>query len=163
MHSCTRLSGGSTRSSASRPAHTCPTLASWWMQLLVCAATLCELVRGFSWKWSNGNELWKLVVVRNLFAQVWQLLLFGLDLHTVGQQLVDREASVVLRQEKVENLRRRGPCSLTVMAPYAGHPRAAGHLQTCRHLQWEGLRSSALQRLLIGMQRPSNSQQQLMT
>ena len=24
---------------------------------------------GFSWEWSNGNELWDLVVVRNLFAR----------------------------------------------------------------------------------------------
>ena len=33
---------------------------------------------GFSWKWSNGIELWKLVVVRSL-REVWQLLLFGLN------------------------------------------------------------------------------------
>ena len=41
-------------------------------KLVVAAVGLCRhAVRiggGFSWEWSNGNELWDLVVVRNLFA-----------------------------------------------------------------------------------------------
>ena len=41
--------------------------------LVVAAVGLCRhTVRiggGFSWEWSNGNELWDLVVVRNLFAR----------------------------------------------------------------------------------------------
>ena len=42
-------------------------------KLVVAAVGLCRhAVRiggGFSWEWSNGNELWDLVVVRNLFAR----------------------------------------------------------------------------------------------
>ena len=42
-------------------------------KLVVAAVGLCRhdvrIGDGFSLKWSNGNELWKLVVVRNLFAR----------------------------------------------------------------------------------------------
>ena len=42
-------------------------------KLVDAAVGLCRRVvrigDGFSWKWSNGNKLWKLVVVRNLFAR----------------------------------------------------------------------------------------------
>ena len=53
-------------------------------KLEVAAVGLCRhdvrIGGGFSWKWSNGNELWDLVVVRNLFARCGrQILMFGLD------------------------------------------------------------------------------------
>ena len=42
-------------------------------KLEVAAVGLCShdvrIGGGFSWKWSNSNELWDLVVVRNLFAR----------------------------------------------------------------------------------------------
>ena len=34
---------------------------------------------GFSWKWSNGNEPWKLGGCEEFLHEVWQFLLFGLD------------------------------------------------------------------------------------
>ena len=48
---------------------------------------------GFSWKWSNGNELWKLVVVRNLFSRCGSPSCL-VSTATVGQQFVDSEGGV---------------------------------------------------------------------
>ena len=48
---------------------------------------------GFSWNWSNGNELWKLVVVRNLFARCGSSSCL-VSTAAVGQQFVDREGGV---------------------------------------------------------------------
>ena len=77
-------------------------------KLVVAAVGLCRhAVRigdGFSWNWSNGNELWDLVVVRNLFATpVWSR-------PAVGQQFVDREESVfhVKMAENVQEGHRSG-------------------------------------------------------
>ena len=51
---------------------------------------------GFSWKWSNSNELWDLVVVRNLFARSGSSSRL-VSTAAVGQQFVDREEGRVLR------------------------------------------------------------------
>ena len=48
---------------------------------------------GFSWNWSNGNELWDLVVVRNVFARCGSSSCL-VSTAAVGQQFVDREGSV---------------------------------------------------------------------
>ena len=63
-------------------------------KLVVAAVGLCwhdvRIGDGFSWKWSNANELWKLVVVRNLFARCGN---FSCLVSTVAvrQQFVDCE------------------------------------------------------------------------
>ena len=66
-------------------------------KLEVAAVGLCHhdvgFFGGFSWKWSNGNELWKLVVVRNLFARCGSSSCL-VSTTAVGQQFVDRERSV---------------------------------------------------------------------
>ena len=96
---------------------------------------------GFSWKWSNGNELWKLVVVRNLFAR-WGSVSCLVSTAAVGHQSVDREGGVfyVKKKWKIATMR---PMLIEVMAPYTRIPSALG---PCRDqaLRWEGLRSSAL-------------------
>ena len=48
---------------------------------------------GFNWKWSNGNELWNLEVVRNLFARCGSSSCL-VPTAAVGQQFVDREEGV---------------------------------------------------------------------
>ena len=66
-------------------------------KLVIAAVGLCRhaVGIGFSCKWSNGNELWNLLVVRNL-ARCG--ISFSLDLTAaVGQQFVDCEGCV-LRQ-----------------------------------------------------------------
>ena len=66
-------------------------------KLVVAAVGLCRhAVRigdGFSWKWSNGNELWKLVVVRNLFARCGSFSCL-VSTAAVRQQFVDREGGM---------------------------------------------------------------------
>ena len=66
-------------------------------KLMDAAVGLCRhAVRiggGFSWEWSNGNELWKLVVVRNLFARCGSSSCLVL-IAAVGQKFVDREGGV---------------------------------------------------------------------
>ena len=49
---------------------------------------------GFSWRWSIGNELWKSVVVRNLFARSGSSSCL-VSTAAVGQQFVDREGHVL--------------------------------------------------------------------
>ena len=53
---------------------------------------------GFSWKWSNGNELWNLVVVRNLFARCGSSSCL-VSTAAVGQQFVDCEVGVLISPE----------------------------------------------------------------
>ena len=48
---------------------------------------------GFSWKWSNDNELWDSVLVRNLFARRGNFSCLA-PTAAVGQQFVDREVGV---------------------------------------------------------------------
>ena len=71
-------------------------------KLVVAAVGLCRhdvrIGGGFSWKWSNGNELWKLVVERNLFARCGRSSCL-VSTAAVGQQFVDREGRSVLRQD----------------------------------------------------------------
>ena len=61
---------------------------------VVAAVGLCRhtvgIADGFSWKWSNGNELWKLVVVRNFFARCGSSSCL-VSTAAVGQQYVDCE------------------------------------------------------------------------
>ena len=65
-------------------------------KLVVAAVGLCRhdvrIGDGFSWKWSNGNELWNLVVVRNLFARCGNFSCL-VSTAAVGQQFVDREGA----------------------------------------------------------------------
>ena len=49
---------------------------------------------GFSWDWSNGNELWNLVVARNLFARCGSSSCL-VSTAAVGQQVVDSEGGVL--------------------------------------------------------------------
>ena len=58
---------------------------------------MCELVT----KWSNGNELWKLVVVRNLFARCGSFSCL-VSTAAVGEQFVDREGGMFC-VKKVKN------------------------------------------------------------
>ena len=66
-------------------------------KLVVAAVGLCRHAvgtgDGFSWKWSNGNELWKLVVVRNLYARCGSFSCL-VSTAAVGRQFVDREGGV---------------------------------------------------------------------
>ena len=66
-------------------------------KLVAAAVGLCRhAVRigdGFSWKWSNGNDLWKLVVVRNLFARRGSSFCL-VSTAAVGRQFVDRKGGV---------------------------------------------------------------------
>ena len=65
-------------------------------KLEVAAVGLCRhdvrIGGGFSWKWSNGNELWDLVVVRNYFARCGRSSCL-VSTAAVGQQFVDREGA----------------------------------------------------------------------
>ena len=87
-----RLSGVLTRSSVLRPA----TFAMTY-KLVVAAVGLCRhtvgIGGGFSCEWSNGNEFWDLVVVRNLVARCGSSSCL-ISTAAVGQQFVDREGSV---------------------------------------------------------------------
>ena len=75
-------------------------------KLVVAAVGLCRhAVRiggGFSWEWSNGNELWKIGGCEESLREVWQLLLFGLD-RSCGTTICRSRGGRVLRQEEVEN------------------------------------------------------------
>ena len=66
-------------------------------KLEVAAVGLCRhdvrIGDGFSWEWSNGNELWDLVVVMNLFARCGSSSCL-VSTAAVGQQFVDREGGV---------------------------------------------------------------------
>ena len=63
-------------------------------KLVVATVGLCRnAVRiggGFSWEWSEGNELWDMVVLRNLFASCGSSSCL-VSTAAVGQQFVDRE------------------------------------------------------------------------
>ena len=65
-------------------------------KLEVAAVGLCRhdvrIDGGVSWKWSNGNELWKLVVVRNFFARCGSSSCL-VSPAVVGQQSVDCEGA----------------------------------------------------------------------
>ena len=75
-------------------------------KLVVAAVGLCRhAVRsggGFSWEWSNGNELWDLGFCEESLREVWQLLLFGLD-RSCGTTICRSRGRRALRQEEVEN------------------------------------------------------------
>ena len=65
-------------------------------KLEVAAVGLCRHAvgngGGFIWKWSNDNELWDSVVVRNLFARCGSFSCL-VSTTAVGQQFVDREGA----------------------------------------------------------------------
>ena len=65
-------------------------------KLVVAAVGLCRhdvrVGNEFSWKWSNGKELWNLVVVRNLFARYGSFPCLA-STAPVRQQFVDREGA----------------------------------------------------------------------
>ena len=71
-------------------------------KLVVAAVGLCRHVVRIGGEWSNGNGLWDLVVVRNLFARCGSSSCL-VSTAAVGQQFVDREGRRVLHQEEVEN------------------------------------------------------------
>ena len=62
----------------------------------VAAVGLCRhdvrIGDGFSREWSNGNELWDLVVVRNFFTRCGSSFCL-VSTTAVGQQFVDREGA----------------------------------------------------------------------
>ena len=66
-------------------------------KLVFAAVGLCRhavgIGGGFSCEWSNGNELWDLVVVRNLFARCGSFSCL-VSTTAVGQQFVDCEGGV---------------------------------------------------------------------
>ena len=97
-------------------------------KLVVAAVGLCRhAVRiggGFSWEWSNGNELWDLVVVRNLFARCGSSSCL-VSTAAVGQQFVDREEGVFYVKKKWKIVTTR-PRLIEVMAPYARIPEHLG-------------------------------------
>ena len=66
-------------------------------KLEVAAVGLCRhdvrIGGGFSLKWSNSNELWDLMVVRNLFARCGRSSCL-ISTAAVGKQFVDREGGV---------------------------------------------------------------------
>ena len=68
-------------------------------KLVVVAVGLCRhAVRiggGFSWEWSNLNELWNLVIVKKFFAKCGTSSCF-VSTAAVGQQFVDSEGVCVL-------------------------------------------------------------------
>ena len=83
-------------------------------KLAVAAVGLCRHVvrsgSGFSWEWSNGNELWILVVVRNLFARCGNSSCFGLN-RSCGTAICRSRRGRVLRQEEVKTLNDAAPCT----------------------------------------------------
>ena len=103
-------------------------LALTW-KLVDAAVGLCgHAVRigdGFSWKWSDGDVLWKLVVVRNLFARCGSSSCL-VSTAAVGQQFVDREGGVSYVKKKWKILTTRPSargcpafcCSLLVGPPF---------------------------------------------
>ena len=70
---------------------------------------------GFSWKRSNGNELWDSVVVRNLFATCGSSSCL-VSTAAVGQQFVDREEGVFYVKKKWKIVTMR-PRLIEVVAP----------------------------------------------
>ena len=84
---------------------------------------------GFSWKWSNGNELWKLVVVRNLFARCGSSSSL-VSTAAVGQQFVDREGSVFCVMKKWKTVTML-PRLIEVMTPYARISEHSGPFRPC--------------------------------
>ena len=97
-------------------------------KMVLAAVGLCRhAVRigdGFGWKWSNGNELWDLVVVRNLFERCGSASCL-VSTAAVGQQFVDREESVFCVKKKWKIVTTR-PMLIGVMAPYARIPEHLG-------------------------------------
>ena len=91
MHSWARLSSGLMRSSGAVTGDLAMTC-----KLVDAAVGLCRnAVRiggGFSWEWSKGNELWDLVVLRNLFTRCGSSSCL-VSTAAVVQQFVDREGS----------------------------------------------------------------------
>ena len=70
-------------------------------KLIFAAFGLCRHAAGIG---GNGTELWKLVVVRNLFARCGN--------RSCETEICRSRGGHVLRQEKVENRDECGPCSL---------------------------------------------------
>ena len=97
-------------------------------KLVVAAVGLCRhAVRigdGFSWKWSNGNELWDLVVVSNFFARCGSSSCL-VSTAAVEQQSVDREGGVFHVKKKWKIVTPQ-PRLIEVMAPYARIPEHLG-------------------------------------
>ena len=87
-------------------------------KLEVVAVGLCghdvRIDGGFSWKWSNCNELWDLVVVRNLFARCGSS-------SCLVSTAADREGGVFYVKKKWKIVTTR-PRLIEVMAPYARIP-----------------------------------------
>ena len=88
-------------------------------KLEVAAVGLCRhnvrIGGGISWKWSNGNELWYLVVVRNLFARFGRSSC-SVSTAAVGQQFVDIEGGVLYDKKKWKIVA-MWPTLIEVMAP----------------------------------------------
>ena len=97
-------------------------------KLVVAGVGLCRhAVRiggGFSREWSNGNELWDLVVVRDLFARCGTFCCL-VSTAALGQQFVDHEGGVFYVKKRWKIVTTR-PMLIVVMAPYARIPEHLG-------------------------------------
>ena len=90
-------------------------------KLAVAAVGLCRhAVRiggGFSWEWSNSNELWDLVVVRHLFARCGSSSCL-VSTAAVGQKFVGREGGLFYVKKRWKIVTTR-PRLIEVVAPFA--------------------------------------------
>ena len=97
-------------------------------KLVVAAIGLCRhAVRiggGFCWEWTNDNEFWDLVIVRNFFAKCGTSSCL-VSTAAVGQQFVDSEGGVFYVKKKWKIVTTR-PKLIEVMAPYARVPEHLG-------------------------------------
>ena len=85
-------------------------------KLVVAAVGLCRHVVRIGGEWSNGNGLWDLVVVRNLFARCGSSSCL-VSTAAVGQQFVDREGGLFYIKKKWKIVTTRSRL-IEVMAPY---------------------------------------------
>ena len=96
--------------------------------MAVAAIGLCRhAVRiggGFCWEWTNDNEFWDLVIVRNFFAKRDTSSCL-VSTAAVGQQFVDNEGVVFCGKKKLKIVTTR-PKLIEVMAPYARIPEQLG-------------------------------------
>ena len=76
-------------------AETCDLAMTYKLEVVVVGLCCHDVGNGdgFSWKWNNDNELWDMVVVRNLFVRCGSFSCL-VSTAAAGQQFVDREECV---------------------------------------------------------------------
>ena len=131
-------------------------------KLVVAGVGLCRhtvgIADGFGWKWSNGNELWKLVVVRNFFAKCGSSSCL-VSTAAVGQQFVDREgACSTLRCWKCSRRsqeRHTFTSYIISCAMLTTKPTATDSTHWCNRMPWQFTavhRGTLLRRHFFGLQ-----------